>query len=303
MTELRSMRIQGPLKLTNSNLRHLTKYFLEPLFSWAFSLFPSNRRKQIAIWLFRQRQIPGSSWIALRCLEDLATNNIDEFHRFLWSNHLYYAESYEVPERFGPAKENRLRRLFFSQLETCLLEIDVDPEQIDSILEVGCSLGYQLQHMESRMFPNASKLYGIDIDEYAVNQGNAYLNSLGSKVNLIHGNMENLADLVGSDRFDVVVCTGVLMYLNEEPATAMVDSLLKHTNQILGIAGVAHPVTPNSKLEHSITRDWDQAFTHNIESMVGKAGGSLIKVSWEGDRIIDGNDGNTVYFVFAKTNP
>jgi 2-polyprenyl-3-methyl-5-hydroxy-6-metoxy-1,4-benzoquinol methylase len=154
--------------------------------------------------------------------------------------------------------------------------------------------------METDMFPLANRLCGVDIDEYAIKQGSAHLQSLGSKIRLIHGDVEDLNDLLGPDRFDVVICTGVLMYLNQEAATAVVKSLLKHTNHIVGISGLADPRKPNSQLEHSSIRIWDQSYIHNIERMVNEAGGNPIKVLWEGDTIIDGT---TVYFVFAQTNP
>jgi SAM-dependent methyltransferase len=259
-------------------------------------LLPLDWRKHIAVWLFHHNRIPGNYWLALRCLDDLAISNKNSFHKFLWSNHLYYAESYEIFERFEPDKEHRTRHFFFSQLKSSLQEIEVAHDEVDSILEVGSSLGYQLRLMETDMFPTASRLCGIDIDDYAVKQGNAHLGSLGSKIQLIHGDMENLDDLVGADRYDVVVCTGVLMYLDQKAATAVVKSLLKHTNHMVAISGLAHPTKHNSQLEHSSIRGWDQSYIHNIERMVVEAGGISVKVLWEGDTLVDGN---SVYFVFA----
>jgi SAM-dependent methyltransferase len=294
------MREKTHTELTDLRLKDLVKSLLNPMCSWAFGLLPLNWRKQIANWLFRQHKIPGHSWIALQFLDDFARSNKNSFHKFLWSNHLYYAETYEISERFESDRDNRARHPFFLQLKLCLQGIGLSLDRVDSILEVGCSLGHQLRMMETDMFPLANRFCGIDIDEYAVKQGKAHLHSLGSKIRLIHGDMENLSDLMGSERFDVVICTGVLMYLNQEAATAVVKSLLKHTNHIVGISGLAHSTYPNSQLEHSSIRSWDQSYIHNIERMISEAGGSLIKVLWKEDTEVDGN---AVYLVFAKRDP
>jgi hypothetical protein len=43
-------------------------------------------------------------------LDDLRRNDPDGLHRFLWSNHLAYAASYEIKRRFGVSKLNPSRR-------------------------------------------------------------------------------------------------------------------------------------------------------------------------------------------------
>jgi SAM-dependent methyltransferase len=284
----------------DSIFRRQAKSLIRLTFSGLVWLFPLAWRKQVALWLFRQRRIPGHSWLALRCLDDLATSDRNSYHKFIWSNHLYYADNYEVCERFEANTGKETRRLFFAELTSFLKESGAAFDQIESVLEVGCSLGHQLRMMETEVFPSAKRLCGVDIDAYAVEQGNTHLRALGSKVRLIEGDMEALDDLLGDDRFDVVVCTGVLMYLDQESAAAVVKSILKRANYMVALSGLAHPTQHNSKLVCSETRSWDKSFIHNLERMITDVGGRAVKVLWKGDQIVDGN---TVHFIFAQVGP
>jgi hypothetical protein len=53
-------------------------------------------------------------------LTDLRRHDPVAFHRFLWSNHLAYAASYEVPHRFGASKINPTRHALFDGMSTHL---------------------------------------------------------------------------------------------------------------------------------------------------------------------------------------
>jgi hypothetical protein len=139
-------------------------------------------------------------------------------------------------------------------------------------------------------------LEGVDIDAYAIQSGSEYLAQIGSKVRLQCEDMERLAQVVGDKRYDIGICTGVLMYLQENDAGRVVDILLRHTNVMIGFSGLAHPDIDNSELSHSVSRESDQTFIHNIDAMILKAGGRIAARRWEGKKVVDGN---TIYFVFA----
>src|SRR5262249_3822932 len=86
-------------------------------------------------------QISGGKFdFAIGMLDDLRRRDPDALHRFLWSNHLGYAASYEVPCRFGATRLNPSRRILFSDMVDHLRSRGIDPRlDVRSIFEVGCS--------------------------------------------------------------------------------------------------------------------------------------------------------------------
>ena len=256
---------------------------------------PLGLRQKLVI-MASQLRLPGRYWLPMELLQDFAEEYPDEFHAFLWRHHLAYASTYEVEGRFGSDRLNQTRRTFFADLRTCMTETGTDPLEIDSVLEVGCSLGYLLQFMESDVFPNATILEGIDVDAHAVRAGNDHLHVMGSKVRLAHDDMRELPKILARRTYDVVVCTGVLMYLGEPAARETVRTMLNHANKLVAIAGLAHPQTDNAHLQNSTMRSRDRTFIHNIDEMVSRSGGKILARRWQGDHLVDGN---TVYFVLA----
>jgi len=274
-------------------------YFKEATKNITRSLLPLPFRKRLAIWVNHQKWLDYNrrSWWSQELIRDLAVKNINEYHKFLWTNHLGYAATYEVALRFGHENVKESRKMFFPDLTDNLIKLGIRPSRdITSVFEVGCSLGYQLRYMETDLFSSATNLEGIDIDKYAIQSGLEYLQSIGSKVQLICGDMEKLDSLMKNKMYDIIVCSGVLMYLNEDAAAQVVDTMMSHTKIMLAITGLAHPDIDNSQLRHSVTRDSDGSFIHNIDSMIKKAGGKILARRWEGTNLVDGH---TIYFVFS----
>lgn len=256
-------------------------------------------RKWLAIWINRQRWLTlnDRGWWATQLILDLAKNDITAYHKFLWRHHLSYAETYEAGLRFGYDKFNRTRQLFLADLKQHLADAGLRPDtQINSVFDAGCSLGYLLHYLETDIFPNSTILEGNDIDKYCIEQGRLYLATQNSKINLIHADMESLGEIIGDKKYDVVICTGVLLYLKQEQAKKLVARMMKRTNIMLAFTGLAHPEIDNAKLTSSSIRERDKTWIHNIDRMVSEAGGRIIARRWEGSKIVDGN---TVYFVFA----
>lgn len=254
---------------------------------------PLSLRQTLVITATRLR-LPGRYWLPMELLRDFAEKDPDAYHAFLWQHHLAYASTYEVDERFGAHRLNQTRRMFFSDLQTCLGEAGAT--KVDSVFEVGCSLGYLLHFMETNVFPNASTLEGIDVDEYAVHAGTTHLRARDSKVRVAHGDVRDLPTILAGRAYDVVVCAGVLMYLRESAARETIRTMLAHANKLVGIAGLAHPQTDNADLPGSTVRSSDGTFIHNIDEMVSQSGGTILARRWQGGRLVDGN---TVYFVLA----
>ena len=253
---------------------------------------PLGARKQLAIWL---RMSGRTNWSA-PIVRDLARNDVNSYHRFLWSNHLGYAESYGVKDRFGAENIEPSRHILIYELKAILPRCGLTVENVHSAFDVGCSMGYLLRHLETEVFTNATELGGNDIDEYAVKTGSSHLRGQGSRVLLHCVDMSNLNQLLGAKSFDVMLCAGVLMYLKEGDAKDVVRAMLAHTRGIVAIAGLAHPELDNALLSGSATREHDATFIHNIDAMVIEAGGEILHRRWDGAEMVGGN---TIYFIFA----
>ncbi len=263
------------------------------------SALPLSLRKQLVVWLNRQEWITRNrrNWWSTELLKDFAENDINEYHKFLWANHLAYAETYEPATRFGADSIKESRKIFFRDLMEEIGKQGMDPfSQVRSIFEVGCSLGYQLRYMETDLFPGAEVLMGNDIDKYAIEAGTEYLRNHNSKIELLRFDMEELDERLKGRFFDIIISTGVLMYLQEDTATKVVETMMNHTKSIMAVAGLAHPEKDNFLLKQSIPRERDGSFIHNIDKMIESAGGNIVSRRWEGDKDVDGN---TIYFLFV----
>jgi 2-polyprenyl-3-methyl-5-hydroxy-6-metoxy-1,4-benzoquinol methylase len=265
-------------------------------------LIPLPLRKRLAVSIYHKDWCPPhrKDWWTLEILRDFAANDINEYHKFLWSHHMAYAKTYETGLRFGNENMEASRKIFFSELKDLLVKLNVNPEtDISTICEVGCSLGYQLRYLETDLFTGARELRGIDIDQYAIEAGAMYLRDVRSKVKLACADMEEIESTLGDRSYDILVCTGTLMYLNEASAAHVVDVMLRHTGTVLAIAGLAHPEIDNCLLQQSTLREQDKSFIHNLDFMVKKAGGTILARRWDGGKMVGGH---TIYLVFASKN-
>jgi 2-polyprenyl-3-methyl-5-hydroxy-6-metoxy-1,4-benzoquinol methylase len=260
---------------------------------------PLAARKPLAAWMAGQTWMPRHKWWATELLTDWASINPNAYHRFLWSHHLGYAESYEIDQRFGEENIHPSRRMLFDDLLAFFQEHGKDPARdISSVFEVGASMGYLLHYLEQHVFTSAERLHGIDIDEYAVAEGRRHLDASGSRVTLAVGDMGDMEGALAGQTYDLILCAGVLMYLKQEDALTVVDTMLRHTRGFLILAGLAQPGVDNRELEHSTVREMDGSFVHNLDEMVKAAGGTVLYRRWEGDLDVDGN---TIYFLFCAS--
>jgi SAM-dependent methyltransferase len=249
----------------------------------------------VAVWAGRQSWLPGQHWWPHGILDDWRARDPNAFHRFLWSHHLAYAESYGT-HRFDPESLNLTRQLLVESLVANLARSG-RLQEVRSILDVGSSLGYLLRMMEVDVFPGADVFDGVDIDGQAVVAGSHYLRGSGSRVRLMHGDMAELDRLVGDTMYDLVVCAGTLMYLDQRAAAEVVRGLIRRTRIVVAMADLAHPEIDNAFLERSGVRSSDGAFIHNLDAMVEHVGARVVWRRWDGARLLDGN---SVYFVFAE---
>ena len=262
------------------------------------SSIPLPLRMRLAIWLNRQAWFTRD-YLALGLIGDLALQDPEAFHKFLWKHHFMgYARWYDSEsELFSAEQMQPSRRLFFDDLLAVLGELGLQRADIGSILELGCSLGYLLRHLEVEVFPQCRELLGVDIDEPAIRKGTQHLERLGSRVVLVQGDMEDLDRVLGSRSFDLVFAAGVLSYLDEANAAGLVSRLLRRTNKLLAFAGLACTGRNNDQLSRSeICPDHEQQLIHNFGAMIAAAGGRVIRSRWEGAKLYNLQ---TVHFVFA----
>lgn len=258
---------------------------------------PLPLRKRLAIAIGRSEWMRDRYYWSMEVIRDLAERDPDAFHRFLWAHHLAYAQTYEADRRFTAQNLHPSRRLLFGQLQQVMTRGGIDPCSMRSVLDVGCSLGYLLRHLETELLPGATVLHGIDLDGPAIEAGAHFLAEVGSRVRLARGDMAELDTLLGGTTYDVVLCAGTLMYLNERAASAVVDSMVRRTKRLLVLSGPANPDRDNREMDGSGVRARDHSFVHNLDAMVEAAGGTVVARRWEGDRSVAGN---TIYFVFAE---
>jgi 2-polyprenyl-3-methyl-5-hydroxy-6-metoxy-1,4-benzoquinol methylase len=231
----------------------------------------------------------------MEAIRDLAERDPNTFHRFLWANHLAYAQTYEVGQRFT-GQLHPTRHLLLEELTAHLGRTTTTFGEVKSVLDVGCSLGYLLHHLERRVCSAAETLEGIDIDAYAIAEGSRYLRAQGSRVQLSVADMGDLDAVLAGRRFDLVFCAGVLMYLKQEEAQRTVEAMLRRGRLVI-MTGLAHPQRDNRVLDASTLRESDGSFFHNIDRFVTSCGGRVVWRRYDGARQIEGN---TVYFVMAE---
>jgi len=158
--------------------------------TWALGrALPLSARQRLVAFVGRQKlPTPLQFEFAMGMLTDLRRRDPVALHRFLWANHLAYAASYEVPHLFGAGKINPTRHVLFDSMAAHLRSRGVDPgTDSRSVLEIGCSQGYLLRHLETTLFRSARILHGLDLDAHAIKTGSHHLDSLGSCVRLFTG--------------------------------------------------------------------------------------------------------------------
>jgi SAM-dependent methyltransferase len=302
-----SINVQNTFLLPNGNfvirmnLKSFLSTFIPELINKTSKLFfPLSFRKMLALNLDGKNWFPFRHIISMALIRDWASRDANAFHRFLWSHHLGYAGYYEAKHAFGSSKLVMTRKMLFNDLRNFLNEQNKLKSpflNIDSVFDVGCSSGYLLRFIETVFLPEVHSLEGLDIDKHAIETGRAYLLKNKSKIVLFNSDMSSLDNILRDRKIDLILCTGVLMYLCESDAKEAVNAMVKHCNKLLVIKELAHPNLDNSKLLHSEFRSTDKTFIHNIDGMVKECGGKVLFHRWEGPQSYDGQ---SVYFLFCS---
>jgi SAM-dependent methyltransferase len=265
------------------------------------TFLPLSLRKRLAVTINRLESvsIDARYWWTKELLRDFQKDDRQGYHQFLWANHLGYAVTYEIGLRFGPDKVIEARQILFSDLRQQLAGMGLDASRdVGSVLELGSSMGYQLRYFETDLFQAASVLDGIDIDKYAIEEGSAYLKKTGSKVNLICHDLTDLESVVGQKVYDLIIATGVLMYLDADKTETLLKWMAKHCRILFVASGPSNPKIDNGLQDGSIIRESDGSLIHNFDQLFQKAGYKVVARRWEGSREFSGQ---TLYYVFAES--
>lgn len=270
-------------------------------------VLPLSVRKKLILWL-DARKLPGLYRFAFLLLDDFARQDPSGFHAFLWSHHLGHAESYEIVRRYGEAKLDPTRAILLREVCRDLQNRGIDCRtDVRSVFDVGCSVGHVLQHVESQIFPSATILEGIDIDEYAIRAGAAHIARIGSKAQIRCANLESLETTMDGKIYDVILCFGVLLYVDRGTATLAVKTMLQHSRLLVALSTWPHPLVDNAELTDSVHAGdlvrngpdlMDGTLIHNLDEMVKAAGGRIVSRGWTGKEVVQ--EDRPLYFVLAQ---
>jgi len=219
----------------------------------------------------------GGYEFSVGLLDDLRRRDPDTLHHFLWSNHLACAQTYEVSKKFGAANLNPSRVILVREIVDYFGARGLDPRlDIHSILDVGCSVGHLLRHLEMDVCPSARVLHGIDIDKQAIESGMTHLTAQKSSVKLFEADAERAGQLIGDQTYDLVLCCGVLMYMSEPKADQTIRAMLARAIRLVGIICLADRACQETPDPKSVTRAHDGAFLHHVDRMIVRAGGRVV---------------------------
>lgn len=276
------------MRTTPSRVRHLAKRGF-------WRLVPLGWRKRALLWADGIPRLRRPS-LSFLLVGDLDERDGEAYFRFVWSGHLAEAREFRG---FLDASHDRLlptRPVLLGDLARFLGSRGVDPHRIvRSVLDLGCNEGSLLRFVEQQLFESADELVGVDLDSRSIAKGQADIAREGSKVRLHCRDVTDVGGLFGDRHFDIVFCTGVLMYLTQASAQRVVEWMLEHGSLVV-MTDIAHPDVDNGKLVRS-ERRFDHGYLHNLDEMATIAGGSILYHRWEGAHDIAGF---SIYFVFAS---
>jgi len=157
-------------------------------------------------------------------------------------------------------------------------------------------MGYLLRHLETEVFLSATTLYGLDIDTYSIEAGATHLSSVQSKVKLFAADMTHTDRIMADQIYDVVLCCGVLMYVNEGTAEQVVRTMFSHACHLVAMVCLAPPEGQIAS-GRSVMRALDGAFIHDMDRMIRLAGGQVVSKRWIG---ASGSIANPSYAILAE---
>jgi ubiquinone/menaquinone biosynthesis C-methylase UbiE len=169
-------------------------------------------------------------------------------------------------------KLGNVRNLVRQELVTRQLVEHLPPAEDLSVLDVGCGQGTQLLELARKGY----LITGVDISSDLLAQAEADLgeqpSDVQARVKLVQGDIHHLDQAV-DQKFDVVLCHGVLMYMPS------LDESLKELKQVLAPGGLLSVLTRNRfsiAMRAGMSGDWPGALdgfdARHYDNRVGVTG-------------------------------
>lgn len=139
----------------------------------------------------------------------------------------------QMIKTYKEKQEGYIKRVFSIDIGAYMQSLQkqgiVDKE---SILDVGCGPG-EWTFAAAKLNPDASVI-GIDINELLLDFAMKYKRENNIKnCNFLKESHENLLNIFQPESFDVIMCNGVIMYLNEKKALQIFSRLLKEGGTLI----------------------------------------------------------------------
>lgn len=79
--------------------------------------------------------------------------------------------------------------------------------------------------------------------------------------------------MIGERTYDIVLCCGVLMYMNEHTANEVVRVMCSRAKRLVAIICLAQPEGHRVAIVRTAAALSDGAFIHDVERMIRRTGG------------------------------
>lgn len=153
-------------------------------------------------------------------------------------------------ERYGTSKTMMLHNLFY------------DMVGVGSVLEVGCSIGLNLQILHNRF--HWLRLCGIDINRKAINMGKKV-----DHIDMLYGDILDIPFRCNS--FDMVFTSGVLIHIHPESLEMAVKELVRVAGKyVVGFEYYSQRrqmITYRGKENELWKDDWTKVFMNTCDNL------------------------------------
>lgn len=135
-----------------------------------------------------------------------------------------FGEEYTERSIFSPEELDAFYQDQYGVSRTDMITFIFNNTSINSVLEVGCNIGNQLNHLQSNGYNN---LYGIELQSYAVEKSK----ELTRGINIIQGSAFDIP--FRNSYFDVVYTSGVLIHISPKDINQALTEIYRTSNRYI----------------------------------------------------------------------
>ena len=153
--------------------------------------------------------------------------------------------------RLGMLRNVIRQEMVARQLDSLLPIVGSGPLDI---VDIGCGQGTQAL----RLAELGHRVTGVEPDEKMLGACRAAANQVGATIELVHGDAQEALRSFGPAVFDVVLCHGVIMYVDDPaPLVGVLTELAHHDGLVSIVARNADALA----MRPALRGDWDQALS------------------------------------------